>query len=68
MRVYPEGRGSYADAIRGLDLFRPDPAECALNQHLIELAIWFYAELKEKRPAVLAELQRSLAAAQAQQS
>lgn len=40
------------------DLFRPDPAECALNQHLIELAIWFYAELKEKRPTVLEHLQR----------
>jgi len=39
------------------DLFRPDPAECALNKHLIELAIWFYAELKEKRPAVLEQLQ-----------
>ncbi len=39
------------------DLFRPDPAECALNKHLIELAIWFYAELKEKRPVVLEQLQ-----------
>ena len=37
----------------------PDPAECALNQHLIELAISLYAELKRARPAVLAELQRS---------
>ena len=40
------------------DLFRPDPAECALNKHLIELAIWFYAELKEKRPTVLEQLHK----------
>ncbi len=37
----------------------PDPAECALNKHLIELAIWFYAELKEKRPAIAAELEKA---------
>ncbi len=37
----------------------PDPAECALNKHLIELAIWFYAELKEKRPAVAAQFEKA---------
>ncbi len=36
--------------------YPPDPAECALNKHLIELAIWFYLELKRERPTVLAAL------------
>ncbi len=37
----------------------PDAAECELNRHLIELAIWFWAELKEKRPAIAVELQNA---------
>jgi uncharacterized protein len=36
----------------------PDPSECALNKHLIELAMWFYAELRATRPQVLAALPR----------
>ncbi|MFB3883488.1 MAG: radical SAM protein [Armatimonadota bacterium] len=31
----------------------PDPAECELNRHLIELAIWFHAELTTNRPCIL---------------
>ena len=34
----------------------PDPSECHLNQHLIELAIWLYSELCRHRPGVLAAL------------
>ncbi len=34
----------------------PDPSECALNKHLIELALWTYWELKHARPEVLRAL------------
>jgi uncharacterized protein len=37
----------------------PDPAECQMNRHLIELAIWFHAELVRERPLVMAALPRS---------
>ncbi|RJQ40274.1 MAG: hypothetical protein C4555_01890 [Dehalococcoidia bacterium] len=37
-------------------LVTPDPAECALNKHLIELAIWLHAELKREHLRVLAAL------------
>jgi uncharacterized protein len=38
------------------DLTTVDPSECALNRHLIELAIWLQAELAANRPKVLAAL------------
>jgi uncharacterized protein len=38
------------------DLTTVDPSECALNRHLIELAIWLQAELAATRPKVLAAL------------
>lgn len=38
------------------DFFTPDPAECALNRHLIELAIWLYSQLRDKRLSVLAAI------------
>jgi radical SAM protein with 4Fe4S-binding SPASM domain len=34
----------------------PDPAECALNRHLIELAIWMLSEMQRTHPNVLAAL------------
>jgi hypothetical protein len=37
----------------------PDPSECALNQHLIELAIWMMSELQHTRSNVLSALPRS---------
>jgi hypothetical protein len=36
----------------------PDPAECSLNRHLIELAIWMHAELTDRRQQVAAALPR----------
>jgi uncharacterized protein len=39
---------------------RPDPAECSLNQHLIELAAWTCQELRQTREAVFAALPRIL--------
>lgn len=35
----------------------PDPYDCELMQHLIELAIYLVSRLKEERPAVLAAIQ-----------
>ncbi len=39
-------------------LDQPDPSECLLNQHLIELAIFFAERLRERHPAVIQRLPR----------